>query len=117
MKNSASFWLKAVLGTAAVVVLGVALTGCGSSSKKAEPVPAPVVEEKGSLSRTFGVVDEQGRKSGTLVFTFGGNATLRDTDGTVIGVFTPTQALHPVGSPMPAESSAPAAPSAPVPQQ
>lgn len=64
-----------------VLFVSLSLAGCGGSSKSVEP-------EKGSLLRTFKLVDEQGRESGTLVLNPQGGAELRDTDGKVIGSFS-----------------------------
>ncbi len=49
------------------------------------------VEQKGSLSRKFAIVDEQGRKSGSLTLEFSGGAVLRDENGKVIGKFKPVE--------------------------
>ena len=81
------------------------INGCAKKSKKAaEPAPAPAAveatpaaavaavpekAETGSLMRTFKLVDDLGRESGSVVFNPLGGAELRDIDGTVIGVFTP----------------------------
>jgi len=72
----------------AVLVIGLILGGCaGSSKKKAQPPEEPVTEQKGTLSRTFTIMDEQGRKSGTLILDPLGGAVLRDESGKVIGKF------------------------------
>lgn len=67
-------------------MLGLTLVACAGPSKQAKP-PAeePAIEQKGSLSRIFTIVDEQGRKSGTLTLEAGGDAVLRDENGKVIG--------------------------------
>ena len=88
MNSTVSLSLKRFFGMVAVFVLGLTLVACAGPSKKAKP-PAEeqATEQKGSLSRTFTIVDEQGRKSGTLTLEFGGGAVLRDENGRVIGKF------------------------------
>jgi len=72
----------------AVFVLGLTLVACaGPSKKKERPAEEQATEQKGSLSRTFTIVDEQGRKSGTLILDPLGGAVLRDESGKVIGKF------------------------------
>ncbi len=63
------------------ISLAIVLSSC-SSSKSAEP-------QTGTLLRTFTLVDEQGQKSGTLVFNPLGSAELRDVNGTLIGTLAP----------------------------
>lgn len=76
----------------AVLVIGLILGGCaGSSKKKAQPPKEPVAEQKGSLSRTFTIVDEQGRNAGTLALDFSGGAVLRDENGKVIAMLAAQQ--------------------------
>jgi hypothetical protein len=67
-----------------VLFVSLSLVGCGGKSKSTEP-------EKGSLMRSFKLIDDQGRESGTLVLNPQGGAELRDTDGKVIGSFAPKQ--------------------------
>jgi len=88
MNIAVSFSLKRFFGMVAVFVLGLTLVACAGPSKKAKP-PAEeqATEQKGSLSRTFTIVNEQGHKSGTLTLEFGGDAILRDESGKVIGEF------------------------------
>jgi hypothetical protein len=73
-------------GLAAVMAVGLAIGGCGGGSQTKKQEAEPV----GSLKRTFTLVDEQGRKSGTLVLSPMGGAELRDMDGQVIGKFQST---------------------------
>lgn len=89
-------------GIVAVLFLGCALIGCAGSSKKAEP-PAEeqAVEQKGSMSRTFTIMDEQGRKSGTLTLNPFGGAVLRDENGTVIKEFKSGGSPEPQPAQMP----------------
>ncbi|MBW2681660.1 MAG: hypothetical protein JRD01_13110 [Deltaproteobacteria bacterium] len=76
----------------AVLVIGLILGGCaGSSKKKEQPPEEPVAEQKGTLSRTFTIVDEQGRNAGSLSLDFSGGAVLRDENGKVIGNFKPVE--------------------------
>jgi len=76
----------------AVLVIGLILGGCaGSSKKKEQPPKEPVAEQKGSLSRTFTIVDEHGRNAGTLALDFSGGAVLRDENGKIIGNFKPVE--------------------------
>lgn len=71
-----------------ILFASLSITGCGgSSTKSAEP-------EKGSLMRTFKLVDDQGRESGTLTINPQGGAELRDSDSKVIGNFIPQQAVQ-----------------------
>jgi len=69
----------------AAFALGFALVACGGGKQKKKDQPA---EEKGSLSRTYKLVDDQGRNSGTLTLDPVGGAELRDADGTLIRKFT-----------------------------
>lgn len=62
----------------------LSLVGCGGKSASTEP-------EKGSLMRTFKLIDVQGRESGTLVLNPQGGAELLDNDGKAIGSFAPKQ--------------------------
>ena len=70
----------------AAFALGFGLVACGGGKQKKKDQPA---EEKGSLSRTYKLVDEQGHNSGTLTLDPIGGAELRDADGTLIKKFTP----------------------------
>ena len=90
MKIEASFSLKRFFGIVVIFVVGLTLVGCGGFKKKKEPA----AEQKGSLSRTFTVVDEQGRNAGTLILDFSGGAVLRDANGKVIGTFKPSESAE-----------------------
>ena len=95
MKIEASFSLKRFFGIVVIFVVGLTLVGCGGSKKKKEqPAEKPAAEQKGSLSRTFTVVDEQGRNAGTLILDFSGGAVLRDANGKVIGTFKPAESAE-----------------------
>ena len=88
MNIAVSFSLKRFFGMVAVFVFGLTLVACAGPSKTEKP-PAEeqATEQKGSLSRTFTIVNEQGQKSGTLTLEFGGGAILHDESGKVIGEF------------------------------
>ncbi len=90
MNIAASFSLKRLSIIVVIFVFGLTIAGCGGLMKKKEqPAEKPAVEQKGSLSRTYTVMDEQGRKAGTISFDFSGGAVLRDENGKVIGTFKP----------------------------
>jgi len=91
----------------AVLVIGLILGGCaGSSKKKEQPPEEPVAEQKGTLSRTFTIVDEQGRNAGSLSLDFSGGAVLRDENGKVIGNFKPVESSEAQPSEAPAKPEA-----------
>jgi len=72
----------------AILALGFALIACGGTSKKkSEPASSDdkSAESKGSLSRTFTIVDENGRASGTLTIDPVGGVLLRDENGAIVG--------------------------------
>jgi len=75
--------IRVVICCFSFVALVFTLVGCGGGTSKAEK------EATGSLLRTFTLVDEQGRKAGTLTLNPLGGAELRDSDGRVIGTFAP----------------------------
>jgi hypothetical protein len=90
MNIATSFSLKRLSIIVVIFVFGLTLVGCGGLMKKKEqPAEKPAAEQKGSLSRTYTVMDEQGRKAGTISFDFSGGAVLRDENGNVIGTFKP----------------------------
>jgi len=86
--------------------LTATLTACGgnSSQPKVEE-KAPVEEVKGSLSRSFSLVDEMGRKSGTLTIDALGGATLYDANDKVIGRFDRAQAVAAPAKEAPAQEA------------
>ena len=95
MNIAASFSLKRFFGIGVIFVVGLTLVGCGGFKKKKEqPAEKPAAEQKGSLSRTFTVVDEQGRNAGTLILDFSGGAVLQDANGKVIGTFKPAESAE-----------------------
>ena len=82
---------RRLLGILAAFALGFVLVACGGGRQRKEDPPAV---EKGSLSRTFKLLDEKGRKSGTLTLDPFGRAELRDADGKLIGKFTPERPVE-----------------------
>lgn len=95
MNIGAFFSLKRFFSIVVIFLFGLTLIGCGGSKKKKEqPAEKPAAEQKGSLSRTFTVVDEQGRNAGTLILDFSGGAVLRDANGKVIGTFKPAESAE-----------------------
>lgn len=102
----------------AVLVIGLILGGCaGSSKKKEQPPKEPVAEQKGSLSRTFTIVDEHGRNAGTLSLDFSGGAVLRDEHGKVIGKFKPIESSEVQPSEAPSKPEATEVQSEPAPSE
>jgi len=73
-----------------VLFVSLSIAGCGGKSKE------PEVAEKGTLNRTFKLIDDSGRESGTLILNAAGGAELRDVDGNVIGTFASGVASKPV---------------------
>jgi len=71
-----------------------------------EGAEEPVAEQKGTLSRTFTIVDEQGRNAGSLSLDFSGGAVLRDENGKVIGNFKPVESSEAQPSEAPAKPEA-----------
>jgi hypothetical protein len=97
MNNAVSLSGKRIFGVVIIFVLvfGLIIMGCGGFMKKKEqPAEKPAAEQKGSLSRTFTVMDDQGRNAGTLILDFSGGAVLRDSNGKVIGTFKPTESVQ-----------------------
>ena len=70
----------------ATFLFGFALIACsGTSEQKSVQTPEGI----GSLSRTFKIIDEKGRPSGTLTIDPVGGVTLRDENGNIVGRFKP----------------------------
>ncbi len=83
--------MRKILLVIVVLCVSLSLSGCGSLKKE------PEAAEKGSLNRSYKLVDDSGRESGTLILTPMGGAELRDQDGKIIGTFAPgTAAPEPV---------------------
>lgn len=71
--------------------LGLLLfSGC-TAMHTTETVDPP----RGSLTKTYRLVDEDGRVSGSLILHPMGKAELRDADGKLIGVFAAEQGYVP----------------------
>ncbi|MFV0436487.1 MAG: hypothetical protein ACK5PS_03730 [Desulfopila sp.] len=71
-----------ILPLAAAACCLLLASGCArQQSSDLEPL-------KGSLTKTYKLIDETGRESGTLVLQPMGKAELRDSDGKLIGVFS-----------------------------
>ena len=71
-------------------IYALSLAGCGAMYTSAEQeVP------KGSLTKSYQLIDEMGRVSGTLVLEPMGRAVLRDADNKVIGVFSSDKGFSP----------------------
>lgn len=78
--------LVGLVGFAAIAVAG--LSSCGGAP------PKPV-----SLQRTFTLLDEEGRKAGSVVLSPLGGGELRDSDGTLLGIIAaPGKAAPPAGA-------------------
>ena len=100
-KKGILFFMKQSVLVLGVFMIGTSFVACGGGSKNMkaeEPVAAaPAEEAKGSLSQRYNIVDEQGRKSGTLVIDPFGGALLLDENGKVIGKFkSETPAVQPM---------------------
>lgn len=70
----------------ALLALGFALIACSGTSEQKNDTPP---EGTGSLSRTFTIIDEKGRESGTITIDPLGGVVLRDENGKVVGKFKP----------------------------
>lgn len=81
----------------AVVALIFALAACSCTQKKAEQPAEPT----GSIIRTYTLIDEDGRKSGTLKVDPFGSIELYDADGKLIRKRTnvPPPESQPAGVP------------------
>ena len=120
MSITTSRWGRGFFGVFLMLFLASALIGCGRSSKKEEPpAEAQAEEQKGSLSQTFTLIDEQGRKSGTLTLQPFGGAILRDLDGTVLKEYAPggTPSTIPQSAATPAEPQPTEAPAESTPAE
>jgi hypothetical protein len=67
-----------------VVFAMSALLGCGGKSSKKQEGD----EETGSLMKQFTLMDEQGRRSGTLTIAPSGKAELKDANGETMATFS-----------------------------
>jgi len=77
--------------TLQLAVFACALTFAGCAMQPSADPEVP----KGSLTKSYKLVDEMGRESGTLVLQPMGRAELRDADGKLIGVFSAEQGFSP----------------------
>lgn len=80
--------MRAIALQLAAFACTLTLVGC------AQP-PADTEVPRGSLTKSYKLVDEMGRESGTLVLQPMGRAELRDADGKLIGVFSADQGFTP----------------------
>jgi len=83
------FPLRQITYSAAIIVAMTALSAC---SEKASP-PAPV-QQTGSLTRTFSMVDTDNRVYGKVEMTPLGVGLVYDAQGQVIGKIVPTGMSH-----------------------
>lgn len=74
--------MRALVLQAAAFACVLALSGC------AAPPATDLETPKGSLTKSYKLIDEMGRESGTLVLQPMGRAELRDADGKLIGAFS-----------------------------
>jgi hypothetical protein len=68
----------------------LALAGCGAMNTSTEEEP-----QRGSLTKSYQLIDDMGRVSGTLVLEPMGRAELRDANGKIIGIFSADQGFVP----------------------
>lgn len=78
--------------TLRLTALACALTlaGCGAMNTSSQDEP-----QKGSLTKSYQLIDDMGRVSGTLVLEPMGRAELRDANGKIIGIFSADQGFIP----------------------
>lgn len=81
--------MRAIILPLAAAACGLIFIGCTMQSSSNMESP------KGSLTKTYKLVDEMGRESGTLVLQPMGRAELHDGDGKLIGVFSAEQGFMP----------------------
>jgi hypothetical protein len=65
-------------------VLALTLAACGSEPPPPQPVVGPGV---GGISRSYNLVDEQGRVAGRVVISPLGGGQMIDQNGNVVGRF------------------------------
>ncbi|HEV2674685.1 MAG TPA: hypothetical protein VGV37_09095 [Aliidongia sp.] len=68
----------------ALPLLALSLVGCGSAPPPPQPVVGPGV---GGISRSYNLVDDQGRIAGRVVISPLGGGQLIDQNGNVVGRF------------------------------
>lgn len=89
------------IGLAVLTVAAMSAAAWLGSCGGAPPKPT-------SLLRTYALVDDEGRKAGTVVFNPMGGGEVRDADGTVIGIISaPAAKAAPAPAPTPAPEKAP----------
>jgi len=81
--------MRVIAQQLAACVCALTLVGCAMQP------PADPEAPRGSLTKSYKLVDEMGRESGTLVLQPMGRAELRDADGKLIGVFSAEQGFSP----------------------
>lgn len=81
--------MRAIVLQLAALACTLTLVGCALN----QPTDAEI--QKGSLTKSYKLVDDMGRESGTLVLQPMGRAELRDADGKLIGVFSAEQGFSP----------------------
>jgi hypothetical protein len=89
--NTTFFSKQRFLILLTLAALGLVFIACGSTSEQKSAAPA---KETGSLSRTFKIIDENGRESGTLTLEYSGEVILRDENNNVVGKFKKDSAAH-----------------------
>lgn len=65
------------------------LAGCGAMNSTESETP------KGSLTKSYKLIDDLGRDSGSLVLEPMGRAELRDANGKIIGIFSADKGFIP----------------------
>jgi hypothetical protein len=65
-------------------VLALSLAACGGESPSPQPIVGP---GSGGISRSYNLVDEQGRTAGRVVLSPLGGGQLIDQNGNVVGRF------------------------------
>ena len=79
-------WRNHLIVLLTLLLFGFVSIACsGTSDQKSVQTPEGI----GSLSRTFKIIDEKGRPSGTLTIDPVGGVTLRDENGVLVGRFKP----------------------------
>jgi hypothetical protein len=85
-------WTKLLAAIPLILLLG----GCAMMGSRSQEVG-----QSGSLFRTFSLMDEQGRKSGTLVVSPLGRMELWDASGNLVGRLVPDRGLTSPSAPVP----------------
>lgn len=85
--------MRAITLFLTALTCSLTLAGCGAMNTSTE-TEAP----KGSLTKSYQLIDDLGRISGTLVLQPMGRAELRDADGKIIGAFSADKGFSPENS-------------------